>query len=348
MNKLTKVGCSALCGSLAAISAAYAGDLTVTGGADMTWMSKQYDTTGNPLGVGSNSTLNGSGELDNGWTFDVAIANTNLQAYSATTVNLTMGGVGKLTLDQGSSANGIQAFDNVMPTAWEEASGAGLSGGIRGLVSGSGTSQNIMYTSPTGLGSTLTLTWAPDIGATDISDKTTGHSADGNGAGYDVTIKINPSLGTELLSGLNLYAGAHTAERKNNNSGKEEPWQAVGAITYSLGPVSLGHMWSAEDSGDNTTTVWRSYKLHGYGLSFNINDDLSVSYGKLDSRKTGYNHSATQTGAPGDRRITVESYQIAYTMGGASIRLADVTVDNAAFSAGNTKEATVLSLGLAF
>ena len=37
MNKLTKVGCSALCGSLAAISAANAGDLTVTGGADLTF-----------------------------------------------------------------------------------------------------------------------------------------------------------------------------------------------------------------------------------------------------------------------------------------------------------------------
>ena len=33
MNKLTKLGVSALCGSLAAISAANAGDLTVTGSA---------------------------------------------------------------------------------------------------------------------------------------------------------------------------------------------------------------------------------------------------------------------------------------------------------------------------
>ena len=40
MNKLTKIGASALCGSLAAVSAANAGDMTVTGGADMTWMSK--------------------------------------------------------------------------------------------------------------------------------------------------------------------------------------------------------------------------------------------------------------------------------------------------------------------
>jgi len=38
MNKVTKLGVSALCGSLAAISSANAGDLTVTGGVDMSWI----------------------------------------------------------------------------------------------------------------------------------------------------------------------------------------------------------------------------------------------------------------------------------------------------------------------
>ena len=47
MNKLTKIGASALCGSLAAISAANAGDLTVTGGIDLTYMSQEDQTTGN-------------------------------------------------------------------------------------------------------------------------------------------------------------------------------------------------------------------------------------------------------------------------------------------------------------
>ena len=50
MNKLTKVGCSALCGSLAAIAGANAGDLTATGSAQTTWVSKGGDVTGNPLG----------------------------------------------------------------------------------------------------------------------------------------------------------------------------------------------------------------------------------------------------------------------------------------------------------
>ena len=38
MNKLTKIGITALCGSLAATFSAHAGDLSVTGGADMTWI----------------------------------------------------------------------------------------------------------------------------------------------------------------------------------------------------------------------------------------------------------------------------------------------------------------------
>jgi len=36
MNKLTKIGISALCGSLAGFSAAQAGDLSVSGGANLT------------------------------------------------------------------------------------------------------------------------------------------------------------------------------------------------------------------------------------------------------------------------------------------------------------------------
>ena len=59
MNKLTKVGLSALCSSLAAVSAANAGEMTVTGGVDMSWMSYggNSSTTGNPIGMGSNLTF---------------------------------------------------------------------------------------------------------------------------------------------------------------------------------------------------------------------------------------------------------------------------------------------------
>jgi hypothetical protein len=353
MNKLTKVGCSALCGSLAAITAAEAGALSVTGGADMTWVSLSKAVTGNPIGMGSNYSLKGSGELDNGWTFDLTIANTNANAFSSAAVNITMGGLGKLNINQGDSGNGIQAYDDKMPTAWEEAHGAGLSTGMRGLVKGVGPSMNIQYTTPTILGTTLAVAWAPRMGDVDNPDKTAGGDTATAGVrdGQDVRININPSLGTEILAGLNIFAGAHQSETVGNNTLDDNAYQGVAGITYDLGPISIGHQWSGEYSGEaSATNVYNSYKNHAYGVAFNINDDLSVSYGKMQSYKAGYTNSNVQSGPPDSRRVIVDSFQIAYTMGGASLRVATVEAENSFFGTATNADvsATIVSLGLAF
>ena len=166
MNKLTKVGCSALCESLAAFSAAHAGDLAVTGGADMTYMSQGGAVTGNPFGMASAVTFTGSGELDNGWTFDFVVAEGDAVAFSAARVAITMGGLGTLEFDGGNSGNGIAAYDNVLPTAWEEAHGAGLSGGVK-TVLGVGSSNNVQWALPKFLGTEIALTYAHDQGASD-------------------------------------------------------------------------------------------------------------------------------------------------------------------------------------
>jgi len=354
MNKLTKVGCSALCGSLAAISAANAGDLTVTGGADMTWISQDGPVTGAPLGIGSNYTFKGSGELDNGWTFDLTIANTNLSAFSAANINLTMGGLGKLNFNQGNSGNGVAAYDDKMPTAWEETWGTGLSTGVR-LALGSGSSQNIMYTTPTILGTTIALTYAPEHGASDIGDKTGVASSTNKKSSYDASININPSLGTEILSGLNVFAAASTIETAGSN-GTDDAYEGVAGVTYDIGPLSLGVQWSGDYTGQDeiktsTTTdnsVFNLYKNVAFGVAFNVSDDLSVSYGEWSARKSGYTDTLTLQPDEAGRTIQIESMQIAYTMGGASIRIADTDADNVAWSRGANQHATTISLGLAF
>ena len=348
MNKLTKVGCSALCGSLAAIASANAGTLSATGGADLTFVSLGNDTTGQPVGMGSNVNFKGSSELDNGWTYDLTIAIANSGAYSAANLTLDMQGLGKININQGNSGNGIQAFDDKMPTAWEESWGAGLSTGVM-LVTGSGTSQNVMYTSPKVLGTTITATYAHDNGITDVGDKATSASDSVSARSYDGTININPSLGTEILSGLNVFLGASTIETRNNSATTEEDqYQGVGGITYDLGPVSIGAQWSGVYSGEESVvTTYHSYKNHAFGVAFNINDDLSISYGEHQSRKAGYANSNVQSGE-NTRVVEVSSWQAAYTMGGASFRIADVKADNVAFSAGLNRSATVVSLGLAF
>jgi len=347
MNKLTKVGFSALCGSLAAVSAATAGDLAVTGGANLTFMSKGTQTTGNPFGMASAVSFAGSGELDNGWTYGLAIDMTDGDAYSASRIHITMGGFGTIEFDQGNSGNGIAAYDNVMPTAWEEAHGAGLSGGVK-TVLGVGNSDNVQWSLPKVLGTEITLAYAFDKGTTDTNDKVTSDNNSSLGRGYDATIKINPSLGTEILSGLNLYAGGSVVEQYDNGNARDEDlYQGVGAITYALGPVEIGAMWSGEYDGDETNNDYHSYKNHGFGVAFNVNDDLSVSYGEYQSRKAGYSQNSVQS-EESTRVVEVSSWQSAYTMGGASFRVADVKADNAGFTSGDNQKATVVSLSLAF
>ncbi len=345
MNKLTKIGCSALCGSLAAISAANAGEMTVTGGVDMSWVAIDDSTVGNPIGMGSNLTFKGNGELDNGWTFAVSVANTNAQAFSAAVVTIDTNSLGSVVFNHGDSTSGLDAFDDKMPSAWEEPWGTALGTSVN-LVSGVGTSASVMWKPPTVMGTTLTLAWAPDVGTADTADKVGGGASTNNkGTGFDVTLNINPSLGTEILSGLNVFAGGHKAE--TYNSGKDnDHYEATAGITYSIGPVSLGFQRSGEITGNTTTaTDVDYYRNNMYGVSFNINDDLTVSWGKHESEKNFVNPGNSEAVT-----MEVESYQVAYTVGGASIRYAEADGDNLTYNTatGNDSSGSTLSVSLAF
>ena len=67
MNNLRKIGITALAGTLASVSAAQAGSMSVTGTAELSYVQKDStELTGNPIGMGKDITFKGSGELDNG------------------------------------------------------------------------------------------------------------------------------------------------------------------------------------------------------------------------------------------------------------------------------------------
>ena len=48
--------------------------------------------------------------------------------------------------------------------------------------------------------------------------------------------------------------------------------------------------------------------------------------------------------------MTIESFQVAYTMGGASIKIADTSLDNGSYTSGSAqdKDAMTVALSLAF
>jgi outer membrane protein OmpU len=335
MNKLTKIGVSALCGSLAGVSAANAGDLSVSGGADMTWMSKSDATVGNPIGIGSNYSLTGSGDLENGWNVALTIAMTNANAYSNTSVVVGVPGIGDIKVNQGGSGTGIQAMDDITPTVWEEADGAGLSAGIT-KVKGTSAGATIQVTpdmTPDGL--TAVLAWSPDSdGSSSTNDKGTGGDSGTLSNGWDLTLTATDEL--HGISGLTLYGGLSRVDQFDNATsiGGDSEERVLG-LKYAVGALTVGVQQNNDDTGLVTSGEYDNLM---YSATFNVNDDLSIGYGHVESEKKDSNTAEA------------DSVQIAYTMGGATFRVAEIKVDNQAYStaASAQLDATVISLGLAF
>jgi len=337
MNKLTKIGASALCGSLAAVSAAHAGDLAVTGGVDMSWISKPKESTGNPIGIGSNITFAGSGEMDNGWTVALSVAYSNTAIYSNTNVTVTVPSIGAFRISQGVSGSGIDRMDDMTPTVWEEAYGAGLSAGID-TVSGVSGGTNIEWTpdmTPDGM--TVRVAWSPDASGSKAGDKGSAESSGGvKGSGFDVTVEAS---GDATPDGMTLYAGAARVDvAQNNTTYDDDATEVTAGIKYAVGGFTLGYQYSKEDNGRASSNT--SYQNDGYGITFSINDDLSV----------GYNRFKSEVESTTNVEVEASSVQIAYSAGGLSVRLADQTVDNALYTTttGAQRDVTTLSVALAF
>ena len=344
MNKLTKLGLSALCGSLASISAANAGDMTVTGGVDMSWMlgndgdgDTGEGTTGNPIGMGSNLTFSGSGELDNGWNVALSVAMTNSDVYSNTNVTVTVPSLGDIRIDQGVSGTGIDRLDDVSPTVWEEADGWGLGSGMAKVAGGSSGS-TIEYTPnmlPAGL--TARVAFSPDAGAT-AADKARTAQQSAEGSAWDLMVEATSEV--TGIEGLTLSAGmAEITQYVDSAAVTGDEEETTWAITYAAGGFTVGYQWSETDLG--TTSSEQEYENEGYGITFNVNDDLSIGYNHYESDQT----SSTEVAD-----AEASSIQIAYSVGGASIRLAEGDVENAAYQTGANydKDVTTLSVSLAF
>jgi hypothetical protein len=280
--------------------------------------------------------LSGSGDLDNGWGVKLSISMKNQNAYSTTNVTVTVPGVGDLRIGQGGSGTGIDRMDDVTPNVWEEAYGTGLTNGIQ-TVNGASGGTGIEWTPnmmPDGV--TARVFYTPDVTGTTNADKTGSGASSTSGAGYDVTLELGEAV--TGMSGLTLGGGFASTDQATT-AGYGDAEDTTVYATYAVGGFTLGYQWSEADLG--TTTGATQYDNDGYGITFAVNDDLSIGYNHYESEQinTGTNVTAEAT-----------SYQIAYSMGGASIRLAEGQGTNNAYQTGATydRDNTVLSVSLAF
>jgi len=352
MNKLTKVGLSALCGSLASISAVSAGEMSASGGATATWSSNTGAVTGNPIGMNSAVTFIGSGELDNGSTFTLTITGADQLGYTSGSINIATPSLGSFAISSRTGGQGLGGYDDKMPTAWEESWGTSLGTGID-FPKGVSSSMNIGWTSPTFMGgTTLKIAVAPGANdATFNNDKSVSAAANAMAqGGYDVVLDMNPSFGTDALAGWNVFVGGSRTDQDQegtlSKANTEDRQEGVAGTTFAYGPVTVGYQRSIEMSGLEMAGTTEYYQNDAFGISFNINDDLSISYGEMESTK----HVTNNTG--NNKFITtIDSLQLAYSMGGMSIKIAESSVDDATYANGGTAsdfDATTVALTLAF
>jgi outer membrane protein OmpU len=344
MNKLTKIGVSALCGSLAAISAAKAGELSVSGGANMTLTKLGYGNTGNPLGMASSMTFTGTGELDNGSTVTINIAHNDKNTYSASDVSIATPSMGTFTYDEG-GGTGIDRFDDKMPTAWEETNGTGVAAGFT-TVSGVGGMTDIEWAMPADMlpdGVSAYIAFSPKPDGSKNTDKSSGAASNSaiDGWGYDIAVSH-----TGLADGLEVFGGYSVIPQyKSATAGvgyTNDKTSKVLGLTYAMGAATVGYQYSIEDLNWGVDGSTSHYANNAFGISFSVNDDLSISYGRHDSERQLNNASSIE--------IEAESFQVAYSMGGATVKIAETEVDNADYvsTTAGDKEGTTVMLSLAF
>ena len=198
MKKLTKIGASALAGSLVAMSA-QAGELSVSGTWELTHKSDDNTSVANPYGSKSAMSFTGSGDVDGlGTATWFATINDNSPAgYLSHEISLDMGDAGKVGFDQGVGTYGASTIDDKSPTAWEESwhNTANSSGG---LVHTGGSGGVLGYSNSAG-GFDFSIEYAPALTTTDNGDGAGGGDNTSMANGSNTNFAINNS---SLIDGL--------------------------------------------------------------------------------------------------------------------------------------------------
>ena len=329
---IKKIGLTALASSLVATSV-YAGELAVSGSAKISWSgfdgnarSTAQKDTASGIGMDQELSASGSAELDNGMTVSLSHALTSTGSGSSTSsITLDMGDMGSLSFSDQDAGAGLAGLDDMTPSAYEEV-WDGVSSSTNGFTFAEmGTGRGFGYSNTVG-GATISAGWSDNLTGDNNSDGgVLGTASSSSSSSVAVVYPVGDS-------GLTVYGGVGS---EGQPDGKELDHTTIGA-KYAFGPITVGYQVNDEDDSDSTSTT-TDKETQILGISFAVNENLSVSYGKMDTDKSG---SATDQETDG--------VSIGYSMGGMTISAYQNEVENLAHSAGQTLEKTEILLTFAF
>lgn len=311
MNNLKKVGLTALATSMIASSAAYAGEMSVSGSASLKYTGLSSNSDVNPFSMGNSINFTGGGDLDNGMSVSVKYeldgTYTPFDDYSLT---LDTNGMGALTFSgQSVNAGGIGKVSDIVPNAftpvWEDTDDD--DNAI--ATTTQSTSGMFGYTYSDG-GLMLSVGYQPTPAAAAEAETSYAVSYDG------------------LMDGLTVVAGFLDDGNVNETLTYGVKY-TMGAITaaYQKTDITFDAQGEADEEGTH------------YGISFAVNENLSVAAGR---QETSFDSANTV-----DEENT--GWSASYTMGSMSIGAAMNKVENAAGSeTAKDHEVTLINVAFAF
>ena len=322
MIKLKKIGISALAGTLATLSAAQAGGVSVSGNWELSYTALDKGTeTGARLGMNKNISFGAGGDFTSGggvtWATTVAM-NDAMSGLSSASMSLNFGGIMDLVYDSGTGGWGANSVDNIVPTAWEEID-AGISTGITdvGRVSGSKGVYNITMKVP-GAGTALSLSYVPRVGGDHVADGSTGGDTGGEwGADMYLDLFNSSTKHFGWRTGVAAeieYKDEHCGSRKGDDGTHkplnscltskymDHPYAGTAYSSLRIGPFSVGAQATYKDGElAADSAVKNNYSWVG-GAAITIGDYMSVSYGKGEDRYL-YNNEERLRGSGDDKSV---------------------------------------------
>ena len=312
MNNIKKIGLTALAGSLVASSVS-AATLSASGSAGMSYTGgDEKKTQGQGWTMGDSITMSASGDVnDIGVTLSFEIDNDDTgggDVYDSHSIKFDLGDAGTLTFHGHGGSSALGAKDDVMPSANEEPWDI-VTGAEAHVIGGAGGDNMFAYSYAHESGITGTVTYVNAADAvTDVSSTSYGIEYTG-------------------MEGLTVGYAQQDVEVTTNTKGDESTMYAK----YAIGGFTVGIQMS-----ENDMETGNDYESTGIGISYQVNDDLAVSYG---------NHEIEEVGS-GNPDQEASALSFSYTMGSLGIKGTVHDVDNIDNSSTNSREA--YSLGLSF
>ena len=330
--------------SLSLMFSVNAGELSVSGTAKATYNASSGVQTDNGIGVTNELNFTASGEMDNGYTWsysmelDPSTTGSGQANNDDTKITVGMGDLGTVKVC-------ISECGNNKKYAWDASAYTSMSD--------TGVSEGIVYPGDAGAANMATLQYhTPELPfGTTLSVAYNQQALDGqsgNATGSSGNSLEEYSLVTKPIDGLTLSAHYYDYNDYDDGLDTEDQLEEGGsyAAKYSTGNVTIGYGKSfkapeiLEGVRASGATTVEYYENTGFSLGYAVNDELSVSFTREESEPS-YMTSSTVA-----YDIEMDSVQIAYSLGGATLSLARADYDNVNYK--NNQEATETIIAMTF